>query len=119
MVKDKLPKKRLCGQSRTFFRGRVVAVLDEQMAADQIEEGRERRVNWLHYRQMFDFDEVRILRADDEAVERLAMQMGNDTDPHREGQRRATVCLVSPDCRLSENTWKILQRTFWQVKRGS
>jgi hypothetical protein len=110
----------LCGQSQTFFRGRVVAVLDQQMEAHQVVQAEARRmlVNWLHYRTMFDFDEVRLIRADDEAVERLAMQIGNDTDLQREVQRKTTTCIVAPECQLSENTWKILQRTFWQVKKG-
>lgn len=108
---------RVCGQSQNFFQGRVVAVLDQQMEADQVAQNKVLRVNWLKYRSVFDFDEVRIIQADDQAVERLAMQIGNDTDPYRKVRYKTLICKVAPECHLSENTWKILERTFRQVEQ--
>jgi hypothetical protein len=107
----------VCGQSQNFFGGRVVAVLDQQMEVNQVVQDKLIQINWLKYRTMFDFDEVQVLRADDEAVERLAIQIGNDTDPNRKAQLQTITCKVAPDCQLSENTWKILKRTFRQVEK--
>jgi hypothetical protein len=48
-------------------------------------------------------------------VERFAVQVGNDTDPVRQEFYRFMRCVISPDCRLSDNTIRILRRTFGQV----
>jgi hypothetical protein len=65
---------------------------------------------------MFDFDRVEIIRASDEEVERFAMRVGNDTDPVRQGHYPQAQCVVRPGCRLSENTRRVLKKTFGQVK---
>lgn len=48
--------------------------------------------------------------------ERFAVQVGNDTDPVRRPTYAQMRCLVSPECGLSENTMRILQRTFGRVE---
>ncbi len=106
---------RACGQSRVFQRGRVVAVLDNQLEAEQVQQDGVWRVNWLVRRSLFDFDEVVIVQASDEEVERFAVQVGNDTDPERRSRYKQMLCVVSPDCQLSENTMRILQRMFGNV----
>jgi hypothetical protein len=107
----------LCGQSQTFFRGRVIAVLDQRMKLDQVGQKGVRRVNWLHYRTIFDFEEVEIVQATDEEAERFAVQVGNDTDPVRQPRYKRMRCLISSDCGLSENSLKILHRTFGRVEQ--
>jgi hypothetical protein len=55
-------------------------------------------------------------QASDEAVERFAIQVGNDTDPARRPYYASMPCLIWPGCSLSENSIKILKRTFGQVE---
>jgi hypothetical protein len=107
-----------CHQSRQFFEfeGQVVAVLDSQMSAARSEQAGRLRVNWLARQGSFHFDAVEIIRATDEEVERFAVQAGNDTDPTRRPRYKEMPCLISPGCELTENTRRILQRTFGRVE---
>lgn len=107
---------RLCGQSRNIFTGWVVAVLNNETDVEQRRENRALWVNWLVRRQIFDFTAVRIEKATDEEVERFVVQIGNNTDPERQGRYAQMACHVSADCELSENSQKLLQRTFGQVR---
>jgi hypothetical protein len=109
---------RLCGQSRQFIDGWVMAVLNSDMSVETFKQNGTLHVNWLLRRALFDFDEVHIVQATDEDVERFAVQVGNDTDPARTTGYHHMRCLVSPDCHLSENTRRILARTFGAVEVG-
>jgi hypothetical protein len=108
---------RICGQSREFLECPVgaVAVLDTNWTELQSYQDSLLRINWLLSRKVFDFDRVEIVQATDEQVERLAVQVGNDTDPARRSGYGQMACRVGPACRLSENTWRILRRTFGRV----
>jgi len=108
-----------CGQSQHFFKfeGQVVAVLDSAMTAPRVEQAAVLRVNWLARRTLFSFDAVEIVRATDEAVERFAILVGNDTDSMRQPRYQEMRCLVSADCDLTENTLRVLRRTFGEVYR--
>lgn len=106
---------RRCSQSRSFYEGPVVAVLDSQMADKPVQQDGVIRVNWSTQRQLFDFDAVEIVRAGDEEVERFAVQVGNDTDETRESRYEEMQCVVLPGCQLSANTLRILRHTFGQV----
>jgi hypothetical protein len=108
---------RACGQSWEFLEGRVVAVLDKGMA-EEIEVAQDIRINWLSHRGLFDFDIVEIIQTTDEEVERFAVQVGNDTDPIRRSYYRQATCFIRPECGLSENSIKILQRIFGRVEVG-
>jgi RNase P subunit RPR2 len=108
---------RRCGRSRDLLDIRCIAVLDRQMQTDQVQKNGDLRVNWLTHRSLFDFSSVEIVHATDEEVERLAVQVGNDLDPMRQGHYKAMPCLVASDCKLSPNTLRILARTFGQVER--
>ena len=108
---------RVCGQSRSFqtrFEA-VVVVLDAGMLDRQIEQAHQLRVNWFQHRVLFDFDRVEIVQATDEAVERFAIQVGNDTDPLRKPHYQQMPCRIGAACRLSENTLRILESMFGQV----
>jgi hypothetical protein len=110
---------RICGQSREYFylpQG-VVAVLDTSWGKVQAEEDGLLQVNWLIHRTLFDFDRIKIIQATDEDVERFAVQVGNDTDPFRRLRYQQMSCVVGSECRLSENTIRILERMFGQVER--
>ena len=108
---------RTCRQSREFFTGEVVAVLNSgsyeavpQQVADDV------WVNWLSRRELFDFDRVEIVQATDEEVERFAVQVGNDTDPGRVVHYEQMVCVVQRSCHLSPNSRRILGRIFGEVR---
>jgi hypothetical protein len=103
---------RTCGQSREFLEGPVIAVLDKQMTAGPTRQEGFVRINWSARRELFDFDAIEVVHATDEEVERFAIQVGNDTDPTRESRYRNMQCVILPGCQLSENTIRILQRTF-------
>lgn len=108
---------RACGRSRDLQRwtGDIVAVLDAGMTNSYVEQDSQLRINWLAHRFVFDFDGVEIVNATDEDVARFVIQVDNDTDPVRCGRYQKMHCLVSPDCRLSENTRRILRDTFKRV----
>ncbi len=106
---------RICGQSREFIKVWSVAVLDREMALEQMRHGDILRVNWLNRRDLFDFDEVEIVQATDEEVERFAVQVGNDTDQTRRPRYKQIRCSIASDAELSENTMRILRHMFGQV----
>jgi hypothetical protein len=109
---------RACGQSRDLLDWpdqRIVAVLDQTTGAGDPQEGQPLKINWLVWRDLFDFDEVWIIEATDEDVERLAVQVGNDTDPIRRPKYEQMRCLISPACHLSPNTLRVLGQVFGQV----
>jgi hypothetical protein len=110
---------RTCHQSRDIIEwpGQVIAVLDRSMSDEQTRQGQRLGVNWLNRRSLFDFDGVYINQASDEEVERFAVQVGNDTDALRREKYAHMVCLVSPQATFSENSLRILQRTFNEVMR--
>jgi hypothetical protein len=109
---------RSCGQSLEFLSAKkaVIAILDTQMTQKYILRDEVLYGNWLLHRQSFDFDEIYIRRASDEEVERFAVQVGNDTDPLQQPRYATMRCLVWPDSGLSENSLKILKRTFGRVE---
>ncbi len=113
---------RICGQSREFLDGSggIAAVLDSHMLNEHSIRDGVLRVNWLARRTLFDFDKVEITQATDEDVERFAVQVGNDTEAIRKFRYPRMPCVVAPDCELSINTMRILQRMFgyvWAEKR--
>lgn len=109
---------RACGQSRNFLTvtGCIIAVLDQRMSTGTARHEENWRVNWLKRRTLFDFEAVEIIQATDEEVERFVVQVSNDTDPVRDIRNRQIPCTVSPTCRLSVNTLRILRRTFKLVE---
>ena len=107
---------RVCRQSREVLDwSQVIAVLDAGWTETHRHQSGVLRVNWLTQRRMVDFDSVEIVQASDEQVERMAMQVGNDTDPLRRLSYSRMRCRVASPCQLSENTRRILGRTFGQV----
>jgi len=109
---------RSCGQNDEFteWEGQIVVVLDHAMTEEQTKQNGTLKINWFMWLKLFDFDQVHIIRATDEDVERFAVQVGNDTDEIRKPHYRQMRCDISADCQLSHNTMRILQHTFGQVK---
>lgn len=105
-----------CHQSREFYlTNQVAAVLDAPMTAKFDDQNQTLRVNWLTRRIAFDFDSVEIIDATDEDIERLVVQIGNDTDSIRQPRYKDMPCVVSSQCQLSPNSLRVLQRTFGHV----
>lgn len=104
-----------CRRSRDYVSGEVVAVLDRDMREHEIGEGAV-RVNWLADKRPIDFDRVEILDADESDVERLAVQVGNDSDEIRRVRCAGAPVIVSASCGLSENTMRILRSQFRTVE---
>lgn len=109
---------RSCGQSRKFLPDDIWAVLllNNRVVWPQLIHEKLLYVNWLAQRRLFDFDEVQIIAASDEEVERFAVLVGNDTDPVRKSRYPQLRCAISAGCGLSENTLRILRRMFGQVE---
>ena len=104
---------RRCEQSRTFYLAdRVVAILDHTHRSEVVQRAEKFCINWTARRTLFDFDTVEIIAATDEAVERFAVQVGNDTEPIRQAGYKSMPCLVHHPELLSENSLRILRRTF-------
>jgi hypothetical protein len=95
----------------------IVAVLDHKRAGKYELQKGVLRVNWIAHREMFDFDQVEIIQANDEEVERFAVQVGNDTDPIRQSYYQDMSCRIGPECQLSKNSIRILERTFGRVEQ--
>lgn len=108
---------RYCKQSREFLNcpQGVTAVLDSKWAeADRYQDG-SLSVNWIKHQKPFDFDKVEINKADDKTIELFAMTIGNDTDPIRKDRYKEIRCVISPDCRLSKNSQRVLQSVLGQI----
>ncbi len=109
---------RTCNQSRHYLylpQG-VVAVLDNNWTDEEALPDASLRINWLTRRTLFDFDWVELVAANDEDVERFAVQIGNDTDIFRHPRYQQMRCIIGPACHLSANTLRILDRTFGSVE---
>lgn len=103
-------------QQRQRFR-RIIAVLDSTWAEESQRPSVDMlRVNWLRRRALFDFDQIEIIQATDQQVEELVTMVGNDTDSWRRSRYRQMRCFIDPDCKLTENTVRILRDTFGEVK---
>lgn len=82
------------------------------MATERVQQNGTWRVNWLARQSLFDFDEVEIIRATDEDVERLVCLVINDTDEFRRPRYKDMTCSVGADCDLCKNSLRILESTF-------
>ncbi len=110
---------RMCKQSKDFFKVAepVTVTLDSQMPAEYLHVNDSLKINWLYRRELFDFDQVEIAQASDEDVERFAVQVGNDTDPHRDPYYGQMRVVIDPNCNISENSHRVLQQMFGRVER--
>ncbi len=73
-------------------------------------------VNWTRHQALFDFDWIWLKQADDETVERFAVDVGNDLDPKRRSNVSRMLCVVEPNLDLSLNTLRILESMFGRIE---
>lgn len=90
-----------------------MAVLDTRMG-NEAQNGNTLRVNWLSHGTLLDFDSVEIINATDKDVERFVIQLGNIFPAHTPSFEQMT-CIISSNCHLSENTLRILNKTFGHI----
>ena len=114
---------RSCGRGhRAEEVDQVVVVLDQTLhqvsSLLQRDQNKRLYVNWTAQAELFDFDAVHIWQADDELVERFAVQVGNDTDEFRRRRPAKIDCTISANGHLSENSRRILRHTFGQIKES-
>jgi len=113
----KIPVCRSCGKAGTgIFRiENVISVLDTEMKENLTKENDTVLVNWFQGDSLFDFNRVEIISATDYDVEKFIIQVGNDLDFFRKPRYQKIPCTVKPGCDLSDNTLRILKRTFGEV----
>ena len=103
---------RICGNRQGYFAGKMVAVLNRDLTTDIEQVEGELRVNWLKHQHLLDFDEIEIVQATDEDVERFVVQVGNNSDADQKSRYANVTVTISPSCELSGNTQRILKRMF-------
>ena len=101
----------VCGRAWPVVQAsEVVAVLDSTSSAEQTKEGASLRVNGLVRKQLFDFDQVEIVHASDEAVQRFLGLLRSD---HQlQARCKQLPCRIAKECRLLENTRRLLMNAF-------
>ena len=110
---------RSCNNSQRYITLPLVAVLDRKMDEAYLEHSGLALVNWAMRPDLFDFEAVGIIDADDQMIERFVMRLGNDTDPNRPYTPSQMRCLVRSTLNLSQNSERLLARTFGSVERLS
>lgn len=101
------------GQARFDVRA-LVGVFDEGLPG-RAEAGRTLRIDLRQHDALFDFDRLEIHRATDHEVLRLCTRAAEGA--FRRRRYRRVRCLVSDRANLSENTLRVLERTFGTVVR--
>ena len=109
---------RICRQSRRFFENiaRTSLILENINPNSIVHKKSLLVVNWMVQRQMVDFDEIHILSATDEEVERFLVSLKNNSSAEQLSYYDQMLCRVSTSCNLSNNTLNILRHTFGRIK---
>ncbi|MEM7033996.1 MAG: hypothetical protein AAF629_30930 [Chloroflexota bacterium] len=106
---------RQCHQSRQYWRGRLIAVLDQAMSDVVHHKPDQIRVNWLTRWHLFDFDAVEIGQVSDQEIVRFVRQISRAYDPDNPYRFRGMVCYLQPDASLSSDSLRLLKRVFGYV----
>lgn len=108
---------RLCHKAaRAMFGIRdVQAILDtsRNVTIETVPDGLQ--INFLALRTYFDFDNVYIIEASDDDVERFCIHLGNDVDDFRHGSYKTKQCQIASNVRLSNHTRRQLESIFKKV----
>ena len=105
---------RKCGNASDAVNNitKIVAAMDETMEDDiEIRDGII-RVNQLKRKELCDFDEVRIAKADDFDVQSFCIKVRNDLDDYHVGRYREIKCFIKKNSKLEINTIRNLEETF-------
>jgi hypothetical protein len=111
---------RVCGRSKRLWKLKneiIIVVLDKGMTDCYFRLDNVIKRNWLIQRKLFDFERVEIMDATDEDVERFLVQVGNNTDALQRIPYKQMDCFIAQDCKLSENTLRILSHVFGRINK--
>ncbi len=82
----------------------VVLLLDHHFEEAYVRNGENEEtliVNWFKRKELFDYDEIRIIDADDYEAEKLVMKLRNDMDDERRERLPEIPVYISPHLELS------------------
>jgi hypothetical protein len=96
---------------------RVVAVLDRTFDKPCLQDGTILLANWYSKKEPFDFDEIRIIDANDFDIDELVMKLKKDMDEKRRKKYKSIPVCVSPQVQLSQAQMHMLKDTFGSVER--
>jgi HEAT repeat protein len=105
---------RKCGSNIYLFEDihRVTWVLDRGMEENLLRDDRVLKINGLRQEELADFEEIRIIDADDYEVERLVMKMKNDRDNERRKRLNSIPVILNEELTLSQAKINLLRDTF-------
>lgn len=109
---------RECLQSRRFHRAdTVIALLDEDLSWESETRAGEFLVNWLVWRDLFDFDRVELGRVADKAVEEFVLQVKQDQDSDRKNRYSKMNCRLNSNCTIAQVSVHLLMKVFGSVTK--
>lgn len=73
-------------------------------------------VNWFWHKELFDFDEVHIIDADDYDVDEFMVKVRNDNDVMRHKRYRFMRVIVASTCGLKQTKFNLLNDTFGTIQ---
>ena len=105
---------RNCARCSDFksIKGKIINIIDNNIKEKVLYDGNDIKVNWFKHKQLFDFDEVMIVDAKDEDIEKFAVMVSNDVDEIRRKKYKDVTCKISKTCDVSDNTKRILENIF-------
>ena len=108
---------RKCGRTLYAVNGinKVAVVLDEDYSVEVEMDSTSCRVNYFVYKDMFDFNEVEIIKASEKAIEQFCYLIHQDDDPFRKGGYKKMTCMVHKSANVSGNSMAILKNLFKKV----
>jgi hypothetical protein len=109
--------KRIYDGDGTLKADEIVCVLNGESGRAVSQRQGTMHINWSNTRSLCDFDRIEVQQATDGDVQRFFVQVGNDTDEIRRRRYARTEVRISDECRLSENTLRILRSRFRNVTR--
>lgn len=108
-----------CGQSREFFRGNLMLILDSRMQTPNQETVADTlRVNWLKRKALFDFDAVEIVQANSRQLDQFITQLQQAHQSNRNRTTRQGVCNIHPKLDIKSTQLEELKNLFRTVIKG-
>jgi HEAT repeat protein len=91
---------------------KVVLMLDHHFEETPVREGFTITVNWFKIKELIDYDEIRIVDADDFEVEQFILKLKNDMVEHRRKRMPNIPVYLSPALQLSPSKKNLLEDNF-------
>ena len=97
--------------------GRVVAVLEYSLYKSYTHTDTTLVVNWYSHKEPFDFDEIRIIDANDFDIDELVMKLRNDMDDKRRKSYKSLPVYLSTELQISQAKMNMIKDTFGRVEK--